>query len=94
MNDETLIFDPQVLEDAADMIQAYCRRQSETVAAYLSRISALSAAWDDVTFDRMLQVVRGLQAKTEQIMAEISSVYPQHFRDRAAMIRSKDNITV
>lgn len=90
---DELVLDDKILEDIANFIVLYCNTQQGIIEDYLQKMNSLSSEWrDDETMGKVLLEVRTLTNSIEKIMDTIRLKYPQYFRERAELIRAKNNI--
>ncbi len=90
---DELVLDDKILEDIANFIVLYCNNQQGIIEDYLQKMNSLSSEWrDDETMGKVLLEVRTLTNSVERIMDTIRLKYPQYFRERAELIRAKNNI--
>ena len=90
---DELVLDDKILDDIANFIVLYCNTQYGIIEDYLQKMNSLSNEWrDDETMGKVLQEVRMLTNSVERIMDTIRLKYPQYFRERAELIRAKNNI--
>ena len=90
---DELVLDDKILDDIANFIVLYCNTQHGIIEDYLQKMNSLSNDWrDDETMGKVLQEVRMLTNSVERIMDTIRLKYPQYFRERAELIRAKNNI--
>ena len=90
---DELVLDDKVLDEIANFIIIYCNNQQGIINDYLQKMNSLSNEWqDDETMGKVLQEVRTLTRSVERIMDIIRFKYPQHFRERAELIRAKNKI--
>ena len=89
---DKLVLSPEVLDAVASIVEGYCNKQKSIMDAYLSQTAALSSEWtDNRTMGTMLEEIRILKRKVEDVMDEIKGTYPREFRDKASQIRSRPN---
>ena len=90
---DELVLDDKALDEIANFIVLYCNSQQGIINDYLQKMNSLSSEWrDDETMGKVLQEVRMLTNSVERIMDTIRLKYPQYFRERAELIRAKNNI--
>ena len=90
---DELVLDDKILEDIANFIVIYCNNQHGIIEDYLQKMNSLSNEWrDDETMGKVLLEVRTLTNSVERIMDTIRFKYPQYFRQKAELIRAKNNI--
>jgi len=86
-NYDELTLDAEELRAIADIIEGYCRRQSDVMNDYKSNIDSLSNEWKDVqTLGALITEINMLKNQVTKIMDDIQAVYPQYFRKKAALI--------
>ena len=81
---------PDELRAIADIIEGYCRRQSEVMNEYKSNIDALSNEWkDEQTLGSLIAEINMLKNQVTKIMDEIQTHYPAYFRQKAIIIETR-----
>lgn len=87
---DDLVLDDKALEEIANIVVQYCSTQRGIIRDYLQKMNGLSSEWqDDETMGKVLNEVRMLSNSVERIMDTVQFKYPQYFRERAALIRSR-----
>lgn len=90
---DELVLDDKALDEIANFIVLYCNSQQGIINDYLQKMNSLSSEWrDDETMGKVLQEVRLLTNNIERIMDIIRFKYPRYFKERAELIRAKNNI--
>ena len=89
-NYDELKLDPNEIRAVADIIEGYCRRQSEVMNEYKSNIDALSNEWkDEQTLGSLIAEINMLKNQVTKIMDEIQARYPAYFRQKAIDIENR-----
>lgn len=84
---DELILDPDVLDEVADSIEAYCESQNQILDDYCRDMVNLQGEWDDDhTFGNLMREIEVLRTRIHTIIEEISATYPRYFRDKALEI--------
>lgn len=87
---DILDLDPNVLDQTALLIEMYCKKQIEITNEYLKGISSLNDQWnDEETIGRLIQEIKLLNGKIENITDEICKTYPPFFKEKAELIRRR-----
>ena len=90
---DILGIDPDVLDSVAQIIEGYCKKQSEIIDGYLKNVLAQSSEWNDSeTMGKLINEIQMLNLKVNNIMDEINASYPKYFREKAEQIRSRPKL--